>query len=154
MSNQVNLKPFCLVGISIRTKNAANQAAKDLGELWQKFYSESIPEKVEESISDEVFSVYTEYESDYRGEYTAFIGLKVASLENIPHGLKGLEIKGGAFLEMNITGDPAQSIPLAWVDIWAREDSLDRRYTADFEVYGAQSQQGKDSIVKIFLAVR
>ncbi|MFC3879701.1 GyrI-like domain-containing protein [Algoriphagus namhaensis] len=153
MERKVTISPFCLAGISIRTSNAKNQAAEDLGKLWQDFYQKSIPSLIENPLSEEVIAVYTAYESDYRGAYTGFIGLKVDTNEKIPNGLEKLEISGGSYLAISVKGEPSQSIPKAWVDIWAREDSLKRKYTADFEVYGEESNKGPDSNVTIYLAI-
>ncbi len=153
MEKIVEVKPFRLVGISIRTTNEDGKSAQDLGALWQKFYSEGVIGKVENALSSEVYSVYTEYESDYRAPYTAFLGVKIPSDGNAPEGLKVLDIAGGKYIQQTISGDPQQAVTNAWVDIWARDESLNRRYTADFEVYGEKSQQGPDSEVQLFLAV-
>lgn len=153
MEKTVQLSGFNLMGISIRTSNAEGQAAKDLGALWQHFFAEDISSRVPNPISQEMFAVYTAYESDYRGPYTAFIGLKVDEIDELPEGLESLQITGGKFLQLEATGDPRTSIAKAWVDIWAREDSVKRRYAADFEVYGEKSNQNKDSIVEIFLSI-
>ncbi len=37
------------------------------------------------------------YESDYKGKYTAIIGLKVSSLKQIPDRLIGREFSGGKY---------------------------------------------------------
>lgn len=153
MEKTVEIEGFKLIGISVRTHNAEQKAVKDLGELWERFFAESVSNRVENPISQDIYSVYTNYESDYKGEYTAFIGLKVDETEYPENGLESLEIKGGKFLKIQVSGDPSSSIAQAWLDIWTREDSLSRRYSADFEVYGDSSNQGKESIVDIFLSV-
>jgi predicted transcriptional regulator YdeE len=39
-----------------------------------------------------------------------------------------------------------------WLDIWKREEELNRKYSYDFEVYGQKSQNGVNSEVEIYIA--
>lgn len=77
---------FKIIGISVETTNQNNQAAIDLGKLWQQFYSEEIFNKIPNKDSEEVYAIYTSYESDYTGKYTTIIGQRVSSLDHIPDG--------------------------------------------------------------------
>lgn len=39
-----------------------------------------------------------------------------------------------------------------WKEIWTKDNELNRKYTADFEVYGEKSQNGENSEVDIYIA--
>lgn len=154
MNSKSTIDPFYVVGISTRVRNGGDDGPKAIGELWARFYSEGVSEKITNPISQEIYSIYTDYETDYTGEYTTFIGVKVENLDEIPEGLEGKIIGGGVYEERTITGDPMKSIPEAWSMIWQEDAKLKRRYTSDFEVYGENSAPGPKAEVKIYLAVK
>lgn len=153
MEKIFQINPFYIAGISIRTTNKNGQAGSDLTSLWSRFYEESIPMKVSNPIGEEVYAVYTKYSSDYQGDYTAFIGLKIRDEEDVPKGLERIQIGGGKYREYILKGEPSKSIPEAWRRIWENDNNLKRRYTSDFEVYGEKSGNGPLSEIKIYLAV-
>lgn len=153
MEKIFQINPFYIAGISIRTTNKNGQAGSDLTSLWSRFYEESIPMKVSNPIGEEVYAVYTKYSSDYQGDYTAFIGLKIRDEEDVPKGLERIQIGGGKYREYILKGEPSKSIPEAWSRIWENDNNLKRRYTSDFEVYGEKSGNGSLSEIKIYLAV-
>ena len=152
MEIKVQVEPFKMIGISTKTTNQDGQSAKDLGELWGRFYEENIISKISNKISEEVYSLYTDYESDYEGKYTAMIGLKVVTLDNIPEGLIGRKLNGGNYIKIMAKGKMPEAIMNAWQEIWDRDDELKRQYTTDFEVYTDKSQKGENSEVEIFIA--
>jgi len=86
------LDAFHVIGLFVRTTNVNNKALKDIGELFGNFVSENISEKIPSKISDDIYCVYTDYESDFNGPYTTVIGCKVSSLTDIPTGLTGITI--------------------------------------------------------------
>lgn len=143
---------FKIIGIAIETTNKNGKAAEDLGKLWTKFYTEDIPSKIDNKMSDEVYSIYTDYESDYTGKYTAVIGMKVNSLTEIPNGLIGREFDGGKYQKFIAKGQMPNAVVKTWEEIWKNDKKLNRIYTADFEVYGGRSQNGENSEVEIFIA--
>ncbi|MDW7691217.1 GyrI-like domain-containing protein [Flammeovirgaceae bacterium SG7u.111] len=144
---------FNLVGISTVTTNANGQAAKDIGDLLNRFMGEGIATKIPNKLSEEVYSVYTDYEGDYTNPYRVLMGCKVSSLDEIPEGLEGRTIGGGQFVKFVAKGDLARgAVYNEWVKIWDTE--LDRAYQADFEIYGAKAQDPSNAEVDIFIGVR
>lgn len=149
---KTNVKDFQVIGISVRTTNENNQAAKDIGELWNKFMSEDILDKIPNKIDHSIFSIYTDYESDHTKPYTTILGCKVSSIDEIPEGMVSKNMKGGNFAKFVAKGDLTQGVVFkAWLDIWNIE--LPRTYTNDYEVYGEKAQNSTDAEVDIFLAL-
>jgi len=144
---------FKIIGISTETTNENNKSAKDLEKLWGQFYSENISNQISNKISDEIYSIYTDYKTDYKGKYTSIIGLKVNSLDSIPNGLIGREFESGIYTKFIAKGEMPNAVIGIWKEIWAKDKELNRTYTADFEVYGAKSQNGKDSEIEIYIAI-
>ncbi|ADQ82970.1 MULTISPECIES: GyrI-like domain-containing protein [Weeksellaceae] len=145
---------FKVIGISTRTTNKDNKSKEDLGKLWGQFYAENIFEKIPNKVSDEIFSIYTDYKSNYTEEYTTIIGVPVSTLNEIPNGLVGREFEAENFQKFVAKGEMPNAVINTWIDIWNRDEELNRKYTYDFEVYGENSQKGQDSEVEIYIATK
>lgn len=142
-----------IIGIYTETTNENEQAAKDLGELWQRFYREGVSAKIPNKQSDEIYSIYTDYETDYRGKYKTIIGHIVTSIDAVPEGLIGREFPNEKYEKFVAKGEMPGAVVQTWKRIWDGDESLNRTYTADFEVHGEKSQNGADSEVEIYIAV-
>ena len=144
---------FNIIGIAVETTNKDSKAAADLGKLWQEFYAQEVFNKIPNKVSEDVIAVYTDYESDYTGKYTAIIGQRVSSLDDIPEGLLGREIKNEHSEKYTAKGEMPAAVVTTWQGIWTNDGILNRSYKADFEVYGEKSQLGPDSEVEIYIGV-
>ncbi|SNV32253.1 Bacterial transcription activator, effector binding domain [Chryseobacterium taklimakanense] len=145
---------FKIIGIEVRTSNQNNQSQSDLGKLWEQFYSENIIEKIPNKISNEVLSIYTDYKKNYTEDYTTIIGVPVSTLNEIPNGLFGREFDKENFQKFIAKGEMPNAVIKIWSEIWEKDEELNRKYTYDFEVYDAKSQNGENSEVEIYVAVK
>lgn len=59
------IQKFHIIGISVRTINENGQSAKDIEALWGKFWGEGISKQIPNKISDDIYAVYTDYETDF-----------------------------------------------------------------------------------------
>jgi len=149
---KVNIEPFNLIGISIRTTNDNGQAEKDIAALWGKFMSDNMLEKIPNKIDPTVYSLYTNYEGDHTQPYTAILGCKVTSLDQIPKTMIGQSFKGGNYLKTSAKGDLMKGLIVnKWSEIW--EMKLDRAYTADFEVFGEKAQNPNNAEIDFLIAI-
>lgn len=148
----VQISSFKIVGVSVRTTNIDGQSMADMGQLWNRFYSEDIISAIPNKINDDVYAVYTDYDTDYRGGYTALIGCKVNALDSIPQGLIAREFKGGKYIKHVAKGKMPDAVINQWNAIWEKETELNRKYTADFEVYGQKSQDPHNAEVEVYIA--
>lgn len=153
MKKSIQLDSFKIIGIAVRTTNENGKAMTDLGTLWSRFYSENIIAFIPNKENNTVYSLYTDYESDYTGEYTTIIGCKVSTLSDIPEGLTGKKFQGGKFTEYTVTGKMPDVIASKWNEIWQNDKQLKRRYTVDFEKYTETAQDLQNATVQIYLAV-
>lgn len=149
--DKVTIKGFFLVGISVRTTNQNGQAMKDIGGLWNWFMSEGILQQVVNRLSDDIYCVYTDYESDKDGFYTTVLGCKAGSKDNIPEGLTGITIPPGNYNRYVARGALPQAVGETWQQIWTAD--IDRKYMADFDVYGERSQSLDNGAVEIYVGV-
>ncbi len=146
------IKPFMVIGIKVKTSNLNGQSAQDIGKLWAKFMSEDIAAQIPAKTSDEIYSIYTNYEGDNTQPYDTILGCKVSSLDNIPKGMIGQSFEGGQYEKFVCVGDLAQgAVYGTWEEIFAK--GLNRTYVADFEVYGAKAQNPNNAEVDIFVGI-
>ena len=59
---------FKTIGITVRTTNKDNHAAQDIGSLWARFMSENLRDMIPHKINDNIYLIYSDYESNYQGE--------------------------------------------------------------------------------------
>jgi predicted transcriptional regulator YdeE len=150
---KIDIEKFCVIGISIRTTNNNGQSANDIGELWSRFFTENIIDKIPNKVDTSIYSIYTDYEGDYTKPYTTILGCKVKNLDTIPEGMVAKTINGGDYTKFVAKGDLAKgAVFVEWTKIW--EMDLPRLYSADFEVYGEKSQNPNDAEVDIFIAIK
>jgi predicted transcriptional regulator YdeE len=142
---------FHIIGISVRTTNENNKALKDIGELFGKFMGQNIPEIIPNKISGDIYCVYTDYESDYNGPYTAIVGCKVSSLKDISSGLIGKTIPDSKYQVYKSTGKLSISLAKTWEGIWNTD--INRRYSADFDIYGEKAADFENAEVDTYVAV-
>lgn len=145
------LKAFHIIGISVRTTNVNNKALKDIGELFGNFVGQNILQKIPNKISEDIYCVYTDYQSDFNGPYTTIIGCKVSSLEDIPTGLIGKTIPESKYQVYRSTGKLSISLAKTWEGIW--NSDLNRRYSADFDIYGEKARDFENAELDTYVAI-
>ncbi|HEY4325322.1 MAG TPA: GyrI-like domain-containing protein [Mucilaginibacter sp.] len=142
---------FYLVGISVRTTNQDGQSQKDIGDLWTRFMNEGLLQQINDRASDDIYCVYTDYETDYTGPYTAILGCRVNTLSHVPDGFTGITIASGKYQVYFLEGKFPENVHLAWQEIW--NSNVSRAYSADFDLYSANPKSFEETEVKIYLAV-
>ncbi len=150
-----------LVGITARTNNASemNISTAKIGATFHKFMAENLQAKIKNrKYPGKIFAVYTNYESDFTGDYTYFLGEEVTSFDDIGSDFEALVIPAATYAKF--TSDPG-SIPAivinTWQKIWemgSAESGAERAYRADFEVYDERSINPHNAIVDIYIGVK
>lgn len=150
-----------LVGISARTSNAAefNPATAKIAATIQKYISEATYDKLpNRKTPGKTYCVYTEYESDYTGEYTYFIGEEVEFSTDVPKGLDTITVPAQLYAKFTTESGAMPNICVnAWVDIWkmsSKELSGDREYLADFEVYDERALDPANTVLDIYIGIK
>ena len=148
----VSIKPFNVIGISVTTTNVNSQSVQDIGQLWGKFMSEGIGEKIPNKIDSNVLSVYTNYQGDDTQPYDAILGCKVDSLDYIPEGMVGQSFEGGNYSKFVSKGDLTKGAVFGtWMEI--NSQKIDRVFNADFELYGEKAQNPTDAEVEVYVGI-
>lgn len=124
-----------IIGIDVVTSNADDKAADDINALWQRFFEDTIGNKIPNRIGDAIYAVYTDYEGDHTKPYRFILGLNVSALDDIPKGMVGHSIPAGRYGQFSSIGEQPRSLINTWESIWEME-TLPRAFTSDYEVYG------------------
>ena len=148
----IELDKTLIIGISVRTTNQNNQSSKDIETLWGKFWGEDIQNKIPNTISSDIYAVYTDYESDVNGPYTTIIGLPVNSLENVPEGFVGITIEKASYEKFISKGKMPEAIFNTWLEIWQNKN-LNRAYQADFTIHGKKYYDGDNAEVETYISI-
>ncbi|MCB9983740.1 MAG: effector binding domain-containing protein [Rhodospirillales bacterium] len=134
---------FDVVGISIITDSA--RATDDINALWERFFTESIGQKIPGKTDDAIYAVYSDYQGDHEAPYRLTIGYRIAK-NNTPPPTGGREgvggqttlhhvtVKPGQYALMSAAGKQPTALIETWEAIWSSD--LSRAYQTDFEVYG------------------
>ena len=152
---EVILEAFSVVGISIRTTNQNHQSQTDIANLWEAFFRNGyIQQLLPNKVSNDIYCIYTDYESDYTGEYTTVIGYKVSTTEGIPTNLS-LTIKDFAEAKYNkyiSEGELPYAVGKTWAYIW--QSDIDRAYIADFDIYGEEAKDPSNAKIATYLSIK
>lgn len=145
---------FKLIGLKLnkRTTNENGQSGKDCGELWQKFKTNKIVDQIPNKVSDAIYAMYFDYESDENGTFSYFIGCKVGVDTNAPESLDELLIPQQVYQKVIATGKMPECITEAWQRIW--DAKLNRSFGFDFERYDERTSDWENAEVDIYLSVK
>ncbi len=150
--------PIHLIGISART-SYSQERDKMRGLIFpciQRYFHGALFEKIpKRKKPGTTFCVYTDYESDYTGAYTYFIGEEVDSFDHLlPEEFQKLTIPEQQYAKFTTGPAPMPSVIVnAWENIWkmsSAEIGGRRRYAADFEVYDERASDHQNIVLDIY----
>ncbi len=144
---------FKLIGIRLdgKTTNHQQQSAHDCGALWQQFERDNVFDRIPGKVSDAVYGVYHDYDSDENGPFAYFIGCKTAPDAQAPEGLYELLIPEQTYRLFQARGKMTGCITAVWEEIW--RSGISRSFGYDFEVYDERSLDWSDAEVDVYLSV-
>jgi predicted transcriptional regulator YdeE len=103
------------------------------------------------------YCVYTDYDSNYTGAYTYFIGEEVLSLDDIPERLETLTIPSQNYIKFTTNPGPMPDVVKGtWQKIWemsSKDLGGTRRYRADFEVYDKRASDHSKVVFDLFIGI-
>ena len=149
-----------LVGITARTNNASemNFATAKIAVTIQKYLQGAMYDKIQNRKTPGVtYCVYTEYESDFTGDYTYFIGAEVESFGDLPEGYVEHTIPAQDYAKFTNKPGP---MPLVCINMWQKiwkmtpEDfGGNRAYISDFELYDERALNPQSAILDIYIGI-
>lgn len=150
-----------LVGISVNT-SYQQEADKMKGHIFpcvKKYFDETLYERISNRKKPgTTFCTYTNYESDYRGMFTYFIGEEVLSFDFLPEGFEKLVIPEQKYVRFTTLSAPMPDVlENSWDRI--RKMSTDElggklNYHTDFEIYDERASDHQNIILDIYVGLQ
>lgn len=158
--NPVQLPEIKLMGIITRTNNASEMdpSTAKISSTVQKYFQNSLSEKIiSRTKPGTTYGAYTEYESDFTGDYTYFIGEEVTSFDKIPEEFSTISIPAQNYTRFtNGPGSMPDVCINAWQEIWgmtSKDLGGERKYLADFEIYDERAHDHRNTILDIYIGI-
>jgi len=149
----VTLPARIAVGIERRTCNADGRSLRDIPACWQEFLATKAAARITHRIIPPVmYAVYSDYESDWTGEYSYLLGCGVTSAANPPKGLTVRHIPEQKYALFKARGPMPDAVVGIWGGIWGSD--LPRTYCCDFEVYDSRFTDKNNPAVDIYVGIR
>lgn len=144
-----------LIGVSLgfKTTNENGKAAEDCGGLWQHFSGSFMAPRIKGKLNKDIYAVYYDYEGDYTKPYAYFVGCPVADDTEVPAGMETITIPEQQYEVVVAKGQMPNCVADAWQKIW-KNDTIDRAYGYDFEVYDSKSKDWMNAEIDIYLSVK
>lgn len=149
---------FDVIGIETRTNNAAESTGNGaIPKQWQRFFVEGVLDRIPDKSEQSIIVVYTNYASDWNGDYSYILGAKVKPGTKAPEGMVAVTVPAGKYAEFESARGSGQTVlPEAWKQIWTyfqQPGRPARSYKTDFEHYEYPSDQANVQ-AHIFLGVK
>jgi len=158
---QIQLPEIKLVGLKVRTatQRECDTSTAKIGPCVQRYFQEEIAEKIPHRKNPgTTLCAYTDYESDFRGEYTFYIGEEVSSFDDIPHVVETHTIPPQAYTKFTTEPGPMPNVVIkAWQDIWNMAPEIlggERRYHTDFEIYDERAKNPQNTILDLYIGLK
>lgn len=150
-----------LIGISCRTNNTSemNISTAKIAPTMQKYFQQALGEEIPNRKNPgTTYCVYTNYESDFTGDYTYFIGEEVNFLNPVSKEFSAIIIPAQSYAKFTSQPGAMPGVCISmWQNIW-RMKSADlggkRAYIADFEVYDNRALDLRKTVLDIYLGVK
>ncbi len=156
----VEQKQFTVIGIQIRTNNAEETAGQGkIPKQWEMFFKNNILGRIPSRADSNIVVVYSNYQSDYKGDYDYLIGAEVRDASDVPAGMVKQIVPAGKYAVVTTpSGQVGKVVSETWRKIWELEDGAQlggsRAYKKDFEVYDERARDPNNSQVDICLGLK
>ena len=124
----------------------------------QRYFHGALAEKIpNRKKPGTTFCAYTDYESNYLGAYTYFIGEEVNSFNHLPEGFDKLTIPAQSYAKFTTDSAPMPEVIVnAWNEIWKmspQELGGERAYQTDFEIYDERAADHQQIVLDIYVGI-
>lgn len=150
--NSLKKEELTIVGISTRTSNANGRAEIDIPKIWQDFMENNNIKSLPNKTNNNIYALYTDYESDHNGAYTVILGHEVTNLEHIPEEFTVKVVPPSNYKKFIAKGNLTKDAVInTWMEIW--NSDLKRSYTTDIEIYGEKAMNPTNGEAEILVSV-
>ncbi|KIC75041.1 Uncharacterized protein DB42_AQ00210 [Neochlamydia sp. EPS4] len=157
----IQLSEIKLVGITSRTNNSweKDPSSAKISPTIQRYFQGACSEKIlYRAKPGTTYCVYTDYESDFNGDYTYFIGEEVNKFDAMAEGFSALVIPAQNYVKFISNPGTLPSLCInMWQEIWsmsAQDLDGEREYLADFEIYDDRASDHQNAILDIYIGIK
>lgn len=141
------------VGIERRTCNADGRSLQDIPACWQEYLAtKAVARTPNRARPTVMYAIYSDYMTDWTGEYSYLLGCGVTKTDNLPKGLMARHIPAQTYAHFKAQGPMPDAVVGVWGGIWGSD--LPRTYCCDFEVYDSRFTDKKNPEVDIYVGIR
>jgi len=149
---------FYVAGYQVRTNNANELSGHgEIGNLWQRVMTQNLGVQIPNRANAEIIVVYSNYDSDEKGEYSYLLGARVTSIEHLPAGMSYIKVVAGPYAVLTTGKGPVVEVLQAeWRKIWGLQPAQlggRRAFVTDYEVYDQRASNPQDSQVEIHIGL-
>jgi len=144
---------FKIMGISVWTINKDGISGTDIYNLWQQWFQEGIFEMIPGKLSDDVYNLYCDYETDHSGRYMVILGNPVSSIDRVQEGLIGRKFPKSKYALYRSEGKLPYIVTETWNKIY-RETGFVRRFMADYDIYDMNAYDPKNVRIETYVSVK
>jgi predicted transcriptional regulator YdeE len=149
-NSEKTIPELSIVGIELRTDNSED-GIKKIGAHWKRFYADQILQHIPNRKNDDIVALYTDYEGDHTKPYSFILGAEVTDAKTPPDGMVLKKVPAQKYAVFIAKGPLPQALVQKWQEIW--DTNIQKRFSADFELYGKESNKGDKSEVSIYIAI-
>ena len=154
----MNAGGFDVVGVTVRTQNRDEMGPNGrIGQLWQQVYGNRVLDRIPNKPDNQLVAVYYDYEKDRDGFYSYVIGVRFASIAQVPDKMVRVHVPAGRYAVFTTDRGPVASVIVeTWKRIWSlkREQAGgDRAYRADYEVYDERTLDPANAQVDVYVGI-
>jgi predicted transcriptional regulator YdeE len=156
--------PIICVGIKVRTSYEQELGLHDdksqIYPTVMNYYHQGMPDKIPgRKNPGTTLCAYTEYESDYKGAYSYFIGEEVTEEpESLAEGFCLLKIPAQRYAKFTSEPKPMPAVVQdSWKAIWQMDKEKlggTRCYHTDYEIYDERAQDHNAIVMDFFIGIQ
>lgn len=154
----IKREAFQIIGISTETSNANELTAQaKIPQLWQDFYEKNIVDQLSKLDNQNVYGLYSDYETDVNGNYAITIGVEASKMNDASPEWVIKTIPAAKYLVFTShKGKMPEIVIQTWQEIWAwfANSKVERTYTGDFELYDERCANPQEAQVEVYIAIK
>jgi len=154
----IKREAFQIIGISTKTSNANELTAQaKIPQLWQDFYEKNIVDQLSKLDNQNVYGLYSDYETDVNGNYAITIGVEASKMNDASPEWVIKTIPAAKYLVFTShKGKMPEIVIQTWQEIWAwfANSKVERTYTGDFELYDERCANPQAAQVEVYIAIK
>ena len=148
---KLTLPAFQIVGICVVTSNDNGASQKDITDLWNRFFTESVTLQIANRESDDIYCSYTDYNPSNKAAYTCVIGHRVIGTAEIRSPLTEIPVPESLYYVFDCSSANPSHVLDTWKHIWS--NNYPRTYQVDFDLYASGPENPEKHEIRSYISV-